>query len=185
MLFPKMQTLLEDRFKLVTHTETGELPMFALVRTGQDKLGPNLKPSTATDCPVAPPPGAGNPRPIPQPMSPAQMQVCGVMLGPGRISSGHLTIDQLANNISRVAGSMVVDKTGLKGFYEFTLEYAPDPSLAGRSDLPGRPPGLERPASDGPSLFAALPEQLGLKLESTKGPVSVLVIDRAEQPEAN
>jgi len=70
-------------------------------------------------------------------------------------------------------------------FYEFTLEYAPDPSLAGRSDLPGRPPGLEPPASDGPSLFAALAEQLGLKLESTKGPVSVLVIDRAEQPEAN
>ena len=106
--------------------------------TGQDKLGPNLKPSTATDCPVAPPPGAGNPRPIPQPMSPAQMQVCGLMLGPGRISSGHVTIDQLANNLSRIVGSMVVDKTGLQGFYEFTLEYAPDPSLAGRSDLPGR-----------------------------------------------
>ena len=185
MLFPKLQTLLADRFKLVTHTETRELPMFSLVRIGQDKLGPNLKPSTATDCPVAPPPGAGNPRPIPQPMSPAQMQVCGVMLGPGRISSGHVTIDQIANNLSRIAGSMVVDKTGLQGFYEFTLEYAPDPSLAGRSDLPGRPPGLEPPASDGPSLFAALAEQLGLKLESTKGPVSVLVIDRAEQPEAN
>jgi bla regulator protein BlaR1 len=185
MLFPKLQTLLADRFTLATHTETRELPMFALVRTGQDKLGPNLKPSTATDCPVAPPPGAGNPRPIPQPMSPAQMQVCGLMLGPGRISSGHVTIDQLANNLSRIAGSMVVDKTGLQGFYEFTLEYTPDPSLAGRSDLPGRPPGPERPANDGPSLFAALPEQLGLKLESTKGPVSVLVIDRAEQPEAN
>jgi uncharacterized protein (TIGR03435 family) len=185
MLFPKLQTLLADRFKLVTHTETRELPMFALVRTGQDKLGPRLKPSTATDCPVAPPPGAGNSRPIPQPMSPAQMQVCGIMLGPGRISSGHVTIDQIANNLSRIAGSMVVDKTGLQGFYEFTLEYTPDPSLAGRSDLPGRPPGPERPANDGPSLFAALPEQLGLKLESTKGPVSVLVIDRAEQPEAN
>ena len=185
MLFPKLQTLLADRFRLVTHTETRELPMFALVRAGQDKLGPSLKPSTATDCPVAPPPGAGNPRPIPQPLSPAQMQVCGVMLGPGRISSGHVTIDQIANNLSRIAGSMVVDKTGLQGFYEFALEYAPDSSLAGRSDLPGRPPGPERPANDGPSLFSAVQEQLGLKLESTKGPVSVLVIDRAEQPEAN
>jgi bla regulator protein BlaR1 len=185
MLLPKMQTLLADRFSLVTHTETRELPMFALVRTREDRLGPNLKPSTATDCPAPPPPGAGNPRPIPQPMSPAQMQVCGVMLGPGRISSGHVTLDQIANNLSRIAGSMVVDKTGLLGFYEFALEYAPDSSLAGRSDLPGRPPGPERPASDGPSLFSAVQEQLGLKLESTKGPVSVLVIDRAEQPEAN
>jgi uncharacterized protein (TIGR03435 family) len=113
------------------------------------------------------------------------MQVCGVMLGPGRISSGHVTIDQIANNLSRIAGSMVVDKTGLQGFYEFALEYAPDSSPAGRSDLPGRPPGPERPANDGPSLFSAVQEQLGLKLESTKGPVSVLVIDRAEQPEAN
>ena len=182
LLLPKMQTLLADRFSLVTHTETRELPMYALVRAREDRLGPNLKPSTAADCPAPPPPGAGNPQPMPQPMSPAQMQVCGVMLGPGRISSGHVTIDQIANNLSRIAGSMVVDKTGLQGFYDFTLEFVPDPSLAGRSDLPGRPPGLEQPANDGPSLFAALPEQLGLKLESTRGPVSVLVIDRAEQP---
>ena len=180
-----MQTLLADRFSLVTHTETRELPMFALVRTREDRLGPNLKPSTATDCPAPPPLGAGSPGPVPQPLSPAQMQVCGVMLGPGRISSGHVTLDQIASNLSRIAGSMVVDKTGLQGFYELALEYAPDPSLAGRSDFPGRPPGSDRPASDGPSLFSAVQEQLGLKLESTKGPVSVLVIDRAEQPEAN
>ncbi len=185
MLFPKLQTLLADRFSLVTHTETRELPMFALVRAGRDKLGPNLKPSTATDCPVAPPPGAGNPRPIPQPMSPAQMQVCGVMLGPGRLSSGHVTLDQVANNLSRIVGSIVVDKTGLEGFYDFTLEYTPDPSLSGRGDLPGPPPGLDVAVIAGPSLFSAVQEQLGLKLESTKGPVSVLVIDRAEQPEAN
>ncbi len=185
LLLPKLQTLLADRFGLVTHTETRELPMYALVRTREDRLGPNLKPSTATDCPAPPAAGAGNPGPAPQPLSPAQMQVCGVMLGPGRISSGHVTLDQIANNLSRIAGSMVVDKTGLQGFYDFTLEYAPDPSLAGRSDLPGRPPGLDRPANDGASLFSAVQEQLGLKLESTKGPVSVLVIDRAVQPEAN
>jgi bla regulator protein blaR1 len=182
LLFPKLQTLLADRFSLATHTETRELPMFALVRAGQDKLGPNLKPSTATDCPVASP-GPGNSRPIP--LSPAQMQVCGIMLGPGRLSSGHVTLEQLASNLSRLVGSIVLDKTGLEGFYGFTLEYTPDPSLSGRGDLPGPPPGLDVAVIAGPSLFSAVQEQLGLKLESTKGPVSVLVIDRAEQPQAN
>ena len=119
-------------------------------------------------------------------MSPDQMQVCGIMLGPGRLSSGHLTIETFAANLSRLIGSIVVDKTGLDGYYDLSLEYAQDASLAGRSDFPGgRPPELDRPASDGPSIFAALQEQLGLKLESKKGPVSVLVIDKAEQPQDN
>jgi uncharacterized protein (TIGR03435 family) len=57
--------------------------------------------------------------------------------------------------------------------------------MAGRSDFPPGPPALERLAVDGPSIFAAVQEQLGLKLESTKGLVDVLVIDRAEQPTEN
>ena len=65
-----------------------------------------------------------------------------------------------------------------------TLEYAADPGMSGRGDLPPLPPGAgpERPATDAPSIFSALQEQLGLKLESTKGPVEVLVIDSAEKP---
>jgi uncharacterized protein (TIGR03435 family) len=185
-LFEKLQALLADRFGLMTHMETRELPMFDLVIASRDrKTGPKLHPSSATDCPVPPAPGAGR-GPAPQPMRPDQMQVCGIMLGPGRLSSGHLTIETFAANLSRLIGSIVVDKTGLDGYYDLSLEYAQDASLAGRSDFPGgRPPELDRPASDGPSIFAALQEQLGLKLESKKGPVSVLVIDKAEQPQDN
>jgi uncharacterized protein (TIGR03435 family) len=82
---------------------------------------------------------------------------------------------------------MVVDRTNLAGNFELTLEYAPDPSMGGRSDFQGLPPplsgaGPERPPTDSPSIFSALQEQLGLKLESTKGPVDVLAIDSAEKP---
>jgi uncharacterized protein (TIGR03435 family) len=182
-LFQKLQALLADRFSLTTHAEQQGLPMFALELARRDgKLGPKLTPSTA-DCPKPPPPGArGNPPP--GPMSPAQMQRCGISIGPGRLAGGNLSMAQLATALSRPVGRMVVDRTNLAGNFELTLEYAPDPNMAGRGDLPPLPPGAgpDRPASDGPSIFAALQEQLGLKLESTNGPVDVLVIDRAEKP---
>ncbi len=186
-MLSKLKTLLADRFSLVTHTETRELPMLALVLAARDgKIGPKMQPSTAADCPTLPGPGPrGNPPP-PGPMSPAQMQRCGIMIGPGRLSGGNLSMAQLATNLSRIVGSMVVDRTNLAGNFELTLEYAPDPGMGGRSDFPGQPPaGPDRQSSDGPSIFAALQEQLGLKLESTKGPVEVLVIDRAEKPSAD
>jgi uncharacterized protein (TIGR03435 family) len=109
------------------------------------------------------------------------------MIGPGRLAAGGQTMEQLATNLSRSVGKMVVDKTNLTGTFDLLVEYTPDPGMGGRGDFPGRPPdaGPARPASDGPSIFTALQEQLGLKLESTKGPASVLVIDRAEQPTEN
>jgi bla regulator protein BlaR1 len=185
-MFPKLQTLLADRFSLVTHTEKRELPMFALVLAGRDgKIGPKMQTSTAGDCPSPSGPGGarGNP-PTAAPMSPAQMQRCGIIFGPGRLSGGNLSMAQLATNLSRIVGSMVVDKTNLAGNFELTLEYALDPNMGGRSDFQGLPPPLapERPSTDRPSIFSALQEQLGLKLESTKGPVEVLVIDSVEKP---
>jgi uncharacterized protein (TIGR03435 family) len=117
-------------------------------------------------------------------MSQAQMLRCGIVFGPGRLSAGNLSMAQLAANLSRVVGSMVVDRTALAGNFELTLEYAPDPNMGGRGDFQGLPPPLssERPPIEGASIFSALQEQLGLKLESTKGPVDVLVIDRAHTP---
>jgi len=89
----------------------------------------------------------------------------------GRIRSMALPLGYLASNLADLLGRPVVDKTGLAGKYSYTLAYTPD-------DAP--------PAdANGPSIFTALQEQLGLKLESTKGPVEFLVIDRAEKPDAN
>jgi uncharacterized protein (TIGR03435 family) len=183
-MLAKLQALLADRFSLVTHTEKRDLPMYKLSLARRDgKIGPKMQLSTA-DCPVPPPPfGRGNPLP-PGPMPQAQVQRCGMTIGPGRFAGGNVSMPQLAANLSRIVGGMVVDTTKLAGNYELTLEYAPDPNMGGRSDFQGLPPPLvpERPPIDGLSIFSALQEQLGLKLESTKGPVDVLVIDGAEQP---
>jgi uncharacterized protein (TIGR03435 family) len=90
---------------------------------------------------------------------------------PGRISNRAVPLKYLSTNLSSVLGRPVIDKTGLDGKYDYVVTYAPD----------------DRPASDAtePSLFTALQEQLGLRLQSGRSPVKVLVIDHAEKPDAN
>jgi uncharacterized protein (TIGR03435 family) len=102
--------------------------------------------------------------------------VCGLWASPGQIRVGGFPLSLLANALSRITGRVVVDRTGLAGSWDLTLTFA---------EQRGQPsPGAESPAPDpdAPSLFTALQEQLALKLESTKGPVDVLVIDHAERP---
>jgi uncharacterized protein (TIGR03435 family) len=178
----KMKSLLADRFKLVTHTEKREQQMFALVFARSDhKLGEKMTPSTA-DCTPNGPNGRG--RGAAAPPAPGQRPQCGMMIGPGRLMAGGQTMAAFAQNLSRFVGGIVVDKTGLTGTYDVELSYAPDPAINGFGrDLPPQPGGAPPVASgDAPSIFAAVQEQLGLKLEATKGPIDVLVIDRAEKP---
>ncbi len=99
--------------------------------------------------------------------------------GPGRMTGVKATMPMLASALSRPLQHRVIDETGLKGVYSFKLQFVPDPNPA----KPGADDGI--PANDGPSLFAALPEQLGLNLKATKGPVEVLVIDHAGKPVPN
>ena len=84
-------------------------------------------------------------------------------------------------------GRTVIDKTGLKGEYDFKLKWTPEPGEEGLESLglPPVPPSPQPADTNGPSIFTAVQEQLGLKLESTKGPVDVLVIDHAEKPSEN
>jgi uncharacterized protein (TIGR03435 family) len=92
----------------------------------------------------------------------------------------------LTQVLAQVLSRSVIDKTGLTAKYDFMLEYTPE---LGQFQLgrPGTPedPGPPPLDPNGPSLFTALQEQLGLRLESTKGPVEILVIDHAEKPDAN
>jgi len=144
-----LQTLLADRFKLVAHAETREIPIFALVIA---KGGPKL---VKTD--VSRPELSG---------------------GRGRISikGGDDALAVLAFELSWRLGRPVIDQTGLRGRYELTLNWTEDdgPSPAPASD-----------ASNAPSLFTAIQEQLGLRLDPTKGPTPVLIIDHAEKPSEN
>jgi uncharacterized protein (TIGR03435 family) len=171
-----MRTLLADRFKLRVHHETREMDIYALVlaRPGAGP-GPGLKPSTA-DCSDrgrrGQPPPQG-----PPPIPPAGIVPCSIMGTPGLIRFGGFPISQITTMLGGQTGRMVVDRTGLTGNWEFELHFAAEQRGA-------PPPGTDPPAADpnAPSLFTALQEQLGLKLESTKGPVEVVVIDVIERP---
>jgi uncharacterized protein (TIGR03435 family) len=171
-----MRTLLTDRFKLTVHSETRELPIYALALAG--KLGANLHPSTM-DCAAveaavrtggAPPAGRADERPL-----------CGINVNGngGYLIAGGLTMPQLASNLSTLIGRVVVDRTGLSGGFDLDLRWTPDQLPQQRVGTLELPPNLD---PNGPSMFTALQEQLGLKLESTKGPVDLLVMDHVEQP---
>ncbi len=87
--------------------------------------------------------------------------------------------------ISMQLGSTVIDKTGLTEKYDYTLSFVPDDSMKAGILPPGSGGGAPPPETEGPSIFAALPEQLGLKLVAQKQPVDVIVIDHMEQPTVN
>jgi uncharacterized protein (TIGR03435 family) len=156
------QSILADRFKLTVHHETREMPVYVLTLA---KGGPKFK-ETAPDDPAAATPRRG-----------------GTTINQGKITSTDAQISTLVTILSRNLGRTVVDKTGLTGNYDFTLEYAPD---EGGPAPPARPPdGSAAPTEPRVSIFTALQEQMGLKLESTKGPVDVVVIDHIEKPSEN
>jgi uncharacterized protein (TIGR03435 family) len=174
-LFLMLRSLLEDRFKVRTHRETRELPVYELVVARADgKLGPQLRQSTA-NCDGPPPPRQPNEPPP-----------CGAMRGPARVMAGGIPMRRFAEMLTAIMavgtpasadGRLVVDKTGLSGRFAFNLAWTPE-----QMPTAAPPPGIPPIDPNGPSLFTALQEQLGLKLESAKGPVEVLVIDSVERP---
>jgi bla regulator protein blaR1 len=147
----RLRKLLQERFQLEVHTETKELPIYALVVA---KGGSKLKPNTSPD---------GSPG--------------GVMINGHRLEATRLQMDRFAESLSGMMRRTVRNETGLEGFFDLKLEWTPD-AAPGAPDKPAE-------AATGPTLLTALQEQLGLKLESKKGPVEILVIDRAERPTEN
>jgi uncharacterized protein (TIGR03435 family) len=174
-----LRTLLADRFKLVMHKETKVLPIFELVLARPDgKPGPQLRPA-AVDCAAR---AAAAARGTPPPASPGPPGPgsCGMNMNPVSVRGGGVTLAMLANILEGPAQRLVIDRTGLTGNWDLDVKYTPE-----RSQLP---PGIEPPVPidwNGPSLFTALEEQLGLKLRPARGPVEVLVIDSVQQPTPN
>jgi uncharacterized protein (TIGR03435 family) len=170
---PMLRALLADQFKLRLHTDTKELPIYALVAVRNGR-GPGLHRS-ARDC-RAPDGGTDT--------STLEPPACGVRATPGAILAAGAPMTQLAGALSRFLGREVQDRTGLTDDFDFTLRWTPDQVPPGL-DQKNRAIGLPPIDPDGPSLFTALGEQLGLKLESGRGAVEILVVDRAERPTAN
>jgi bla regulator protein blaR1 len=190
---PMLQALLAERFKLKTHRESREMPVYAMTVA---KGGLKVKALAEGACkPLdlshpAEPPKSGTPPP----------NLCGMMMV-GPTAKGEMMIEvrgstmtQFAQRLSGRLDRTVVDKTGLSGMFNFRLEFTPDPNIPGQALPGGRggdAGGVANPASSLPpqdtipSMFAALQEQIGLKLSSEKGPVSFLIIYHVEKPTAN
>jgi uncharacterized protein (TIGR03435 family) len=186
-----LRQVLRDRFNLSAHTETHQMPIYALMMARDDgKFGPGLHRS-ATSCAPSDEVALG---PDPATLrwvgsdSPAWpgMPSCGFFgpsantnlpAGRGGLSFRGLTMSSLARTIQRLVHRSVTDETKLTGFFDG------DFGLIEELPPPPPPPGVASPfTSPFMSIFTALPEQLGLKLQATRGPVNVLVIDAAQRP---
>jgi uncharacterized protein (TIGR03435 family) len=185
-LFLMIRSLLLERFKLKTHMETRELPVYELVLARPDGApGAQLRQATIDCDALIASVQAGGPPPARQPNEPPP---CGAMRGPARVLSGGIPMSQFANMLTLImadangpAGQtdvrQVIDKTGLSGRFTFTLAWTPEriPDAAPLAGIPPIDP-------NGPQLVTALQEQLGLKLQPAKSRMEVVVIDSIEMP---
>jgi uncharacterized protein (TIGR03435 family) len=170
---PMLQSALADRFKLKVHTETKQLPVYELVVA---KGGSKLKEAAPDDT---------YPNGIKGPDGTSR---AGMMrMGPGQLTGQGITMSSLVNLLSSQLQRTVIDKTGLTAKYDLELNWTPE--QGSDSMFKGADSSQQRTdaASDssGPSIFTALQEQLGLRLQSAKGPVETLVIDHVEMPSEN
>lgn len=157
-----LQAALADRFKLAAHRERREMPIYSLVAARADgRLGARLKPSDV-DCDAL-----RSTRSAPPPPAPGQTPACIKVFGTRKLMGRGMTISELAlGEVVRFVDRPVEDHTGLSGSYEWTLEWSGD---ASDQTVPS-------------TIFTALQEQLGLRLEQARGMVDVIVIDHVERP---
>jgi uncharacterized protein (TIGR03435 family) len=178
---PMLQTLLEDRFRLKVHRETRQVPVYALIAA---KGGPKLRQFEKGNCiPI-------DPMKVPAPPPPGQavaatpgQRYCGSRLAERKGSNVKLgftgtSLDTFAKLLSSMMDRPVIDKTGILELFDFELEFAPDETTPGSPALPSNDPDR------GPSILTAV-QQLGLKLDPTKGPGEFLVVDHVERPSEN
>lgn len=153
-----LQAVLNERFKMTIRHESKELPVYALVvARGGSKLTPGA---------------AANPERV-------ELGVSGA--GMHQMRGQSVPLSTIAKVLTGQAGRIVLDRTGIVGSFDYRLEWVPDP--ANMPMINGAKPDGSK--LDGASIFTAVQEQLGLKLESTKGPVEILVIERAEKATEN
>lgn len=158
-----VRSLLRDRFQLVAHMDRRELPVYFLVVARADgRLGPGLRRS-AVDC--------SDPEARKKALAAASDSriVCGITFETGVYTAGGAAVSTVLGTLTAASGRAVLDRTGLTGAYDIELKWTPLPD----------------PTSDNVSIFTAVQEQLGLRLESGTAPLDVLVIDRIERPSEN
>ena len=164
-----LRHMLAERFHLVAHPERREMQVFALVRAREDgRLGPRIKPWTV-DCAALRAGTASVPATLTSPEAGISAPPCSMTGMSGLFAAGGMPLAVLAESLAWNLGRRVIDRTGMEGPFELFLEWSPDAAV-------------DRSL---PPLSIALQEQLGLKLESERAQVDVLVIDRIERPSEN
>ena len=160
------KTLLADRFKLMVHTESRPVRIYALsVARADGQLGPRLRRSAAK-CEA----DIRGPSVVLEPLDGVDLPLCGITTGDATVRAGGIPLALLTRTLASAAGRIIVDNTGLIGRFDLVLAFSRSPSDA---------------LSDDPSLFAAVQEQLGLELEPQTVPLEVLIVDSAEKPTEN
>ena len=186
-----MQSLLADRFKLFIHNEMREVPVLAFVLVKPGKTGPQLQPHPA-DAPcetsVAPPSRDNSIPDIFLRTAPGGFPaICNGILGipptvagRSRLGGRNVTIGFMADMFSQRVdlGRPMIDETGLTGTFDFLLEFTPEPKSS-------TPNSNTAPDPNGPTFEQALRDQLGLKMESRKSSMEVIVVDHVEHPSEN
>jgi len=168
-----LQALLADRFKLTVHRETKQLSIYTLVIAKNGSKLKEAKPDDTYPNGIKGPDGRALSNAVRMEMSTGGLTMTGQAV----------SITYLARTLSQQVRRIVVDKTDLAGSYDFSLQFMPE--QGGLRAAPGDTSPLPSSDPSGPSLFTAVQEQLGLKLESGKGPVEIIVIDRIERPSGN
>lgn len=179
-LFLMLQSLLEDRFQLKTHRETRDLPEYALLPAKGGLKLPSPKEGTCVDSPAdAAVEWAGGRMAAPGEIQPAKGLCGSARVHLGQIEGGRIAMPELVRVLSLVLGRSVIGETKFKGRFDLQLHFVADEMTPA---LPAPPPGSQ---VQGLTISQALRQQLGLQLESAKGPVEIIVIDHAELPSGN
>ena len=161
-----LQRLLEERFSLQTHRETREMPVYELVMLRTDGLGPRLRVS-GPEC---------------APGGTADRTQCGTRINMGLIDGRFVNWQTVTSQLPGWAGRTVIDKTGLNGMFDVRLEWNPDPSATRSPAAAAAATAAAALPGERVDIFTALQEQLGVKLQSARAPLEVLVIDKLERP---
>jgi uncharacterized protein (TIGR03435 family) len=186
-----LKALLMERFQLAAHLEKRDLPALALVLANRDgRFGPRLRRSGPDCAPITMPPGVPPPPPPPpgpggdfNPVLPQDPigPTCGYISFPGWVSGRRLTMGHFVAALTQLTRRPVLDETGLTGDFDLDMTFMPDQPVA--LNGAAAPPSLSQ--SDRPPLFTAIQDDLGLKLETRRRDVDVLVIDRIARPSEN
>jgi uncharacterized protein (TIGR03435 family) len=189
---PMLQVILEDRFSLKVHWEMRQVPVYAITAL---KGGIKLQPLEAGSCdprdPTKPPrPVRGTPDGMAEVLQPGQKPTCAMMSvmsksggDPGTILMSQASnLTEFASALRLVLDRPVIDRTVIPGMFNFRMQFAGSP---GKASPPENSPSVGALDPAGPSIFTAIQEQIGLKLESTRGPAEFLVVDRVERPTEN